>query len=285
MLLPAVVVGLTVLSLSPLWAIRWTAPFGNVTTMLLTPGSALVSMASRWLMPQRRAEGQTDLEKTLFEEVEHYKTLYLRSKEQSERLQRQIEDMQRGQTINSELPVRQVLVPVVGTSSDLSSGLLRVRAGESLGISPESTVAVTGGLQIVGRLTGVSGATALIQPITSKAAGKIAGKLMVDEPNGVGLLCLLEPLGDGRLRGKVESPEGASPTPPPEIGQTVRLSDDRWPASSQMFIVGKVESVEQDAASPLRTVITVAPTVSIERLSEVTLRITTTESTPTGGKR
>lgn len=285
-LLPGVVLVLIGLSLFPLSWIRWVQPFGNVTTALLTPGSAVVSTASRWLLPKRKQEGQTELEKSLLEEVEHYKTLYLRNKQLTEKQQRQIEELQRGQTIYTELPVRQVLVPVVGTSSDLSSGLLRIRAGESLGISPENTVAVAGGLQIVGRLSGVTGATALVQPITSKAAGKIAGKLMVDEPNGIGLLCLLDPLGDGRLRGQVESPSTGTPVPPPEAGQTVRLSDERWPASSQMFILGKVESVQQDAASPLRTVITVIPTVSIERLSEVTLRITDSGTpTGTGGKR
>ena len=102
----------------------------------------MVSTASRWLLPKRKQEGQTELEKTLLEEVEHYKTLYLRNKQLTEKQQRQIEELQRGQTIYTELPVRQVLVPVVGTSSDLSSGLLRIRAGESLGISPENTVAV-----------------------------------------------------------------------------------------------------------------------------------------------
>lgn len=284
-LLPGVVLVLIGLSLFPLNWIRWVQPFGNVTTALLTPGSAVVSTASRWLLPKRKQEGQTELEKSLLEEVEHYKTLYLRNKQLTEKQQRQIEELQRGQTIYTELPVRQVLVPVVGTSSDLSSGLLRVRAGESLGISPESTVAVAGGLQIVGRLSGVTGATALVQPITSKAAGKISGRLMVDEPNGIGLMCLLDPLGDGRLRGQVESPASGT-VPAPEAGQTVRLSDERWPASSQMFILGKVESVQQDASSPLRTVITVIPTVSIERLSEVTLRITDSGMpTGTGGKR
>lgn len=286
LLFPGVVFFLIVMSLSPLKWVRWVEPFGNITTAVLTPGSAVVSIGSRWLLPKRKQEGQTDLEKTLLEEVEHYKTLYLRGKQQTEKLQRQIEELQRGQAIYTELPVRQMLVPVVGTSSDLSSGLLRIRGGESLGITPENTVAVAGGLQIVGRLSDVTGATSLVQPITSKGAGKIAGKLMVDEPNGVGLMCLLEPLGDGRLRGQVESPASGAQAPAPEAGQTVRLSDDRWPASSQMFILGKVESVEQDPASPLRTVITVVPTVNIERLSEVTLRITDLSAPlTTGGRR
>lgn len=278
-LLPVVVLMLIVVSFFPLnWIRWWVQPFGNITTAVLTPGSAVVSVGTRWLLPKRKPEGQTELEKSLLEEVEHYKTLYLRNKQLTERQQRQIEELQRGQTIYNELPVRQVLVPVVGTSSDLSSGLVRIRASEAMGISPENTVAVAGGLQIVGRLSSVTGATALVQPITSKAAGKISGRLMVDEPNGIGLMCLLEPLGDGRLRGQVESPATGAPPPDAEAGQTVRLSDDRWPASSQMFILGKVESVQKDAACPLRTVITVVPTVSMDRLSEMTLRITDTMS-------
>jgi hypothetical protein len=53
----------------------------------------------------------------------------------------------------------------------------------------------------------------------------------------------------------------------------VRLDDDRWPESAQRFVLGKVESVEADPANPLRTIVTVVPTVEVERVSEVTLRI------------
>ncbi len=271
-MLPGVVLVLIVMSLAPLEWVRRLQPLGDIVTAVLTPGSAVVSMASRWLMPARRGPVQTEEEKLAREELEHARLLYLRDEEEIRKLRQQIADLQKMAPFVSDLPVRQVMVPVVGTSSDLSSGLLRVRGGESMGIT-SNTVAVASGLQLVGRVTSVGAATSLVQPFTSRAAGKIGGRVMVDEPNAIGLRCLLDPLGDGRLRGQVESPEGGAQTPPPEVGQTVRLSDDRWPASAQMFVLGKVESVQEDPASPLRKVITVMPTLTVDRVSEVILRI------------
>jgi cell shape-determining protein MreC len=279
---PGVVLALIVLSLTRLNWLRWVQPFANLTTALLTPGSALASAASRWILPARRDPSQTENERILLEQLEHAKLLFLQGEDENRKLRAQIAELQRGILLNPDLPVSPLLVPVVGTSSDLSSGLLRVRGGESLGITP-NTVAVSSGLQVVGRVTSVSGATSLVQLFTSKAAGKISGRVMVDEPNGVGLRCLLEPLGDGRLRGQVESPPSGVSAPPPEAGQTVRLADERWPTSAQMLVLGKVESVEQDPASPLRTIVTVLPTLSVDRVSEVILRMVGDDSS--GGKR
>jgi hypothetical protein len=98
---------------------------------------------------------------------------------------------------------------------------------------------------------------------------------MVDEPNNYGLKCVLEPVGE-KLRGVVEAPASFAADgekPKPEPGHTVRLDDDSWPESSQRFVLGRVETVAADPASPLRTIITVVPTVKVEIVSEVTLRI------------
>lgn len=287
MLLPATVLSLVVLSMFPDSWLRWVQPFANLSTALLTPGSAVVSMGARWLMPERRDPAQSETERVLREESEHWRTLYLRGEAVNERLRRQIEDLQRGLSFHADLPVRQLLVPVVGASSDLASGLLRVRAGESLGVTP-GTVAITSGLQIVGRVSSVSGPTSLILPFSRKAAGRVGGRVMVDEPNNVGVRCLLEPLGDGRFRGQLEAVTATADSPappPPEVGNTVRLDDDRWPASAQMFIIGRVESVETDPSSPLRTSVIVLPNVNIERVSEVTLRLVGDLPATPGGSR
>lgn len=269
--MPGVVIVLIVLSLTKLSWLRWVNSVANIPTAILTPGSAVVSTAAGWVLPAKRPVVTSEREKALVEELEHWKTLYQREERNNEKLRKQIAELQRGRLINPESNITQFVAPVVGMSSDLSSGLLRVRAGENIGVV-QGTVAVTDGVQIVGRVTSVSGPTSLIQPITRKGGPKVAGRVMVDEPNNVGLKCLLEPIGL-RFRGVVEAPDATSATLKPEPGHTVRLDDDRWPESSQRFVLGKVESVEADPANPLRTIITVVPTVEVERPSEITLRI------------
>jgi hypothetical protein len=111
---------------------------------------------------------------------------------------------------------------------------------------------------------------------------------------GVPLLgSVLEPVGDGTLKGDVlrigpGSPEATGALPIPVVGQVVRLDDTGWPDSSRMLIVGRVESVSTSPEDPLRPVIVVRPTINVERLAEVLLRIqdsSTLELTPEGGKR
>lgn len=277
LLLPSVVIVLIVLSLTKLSWLRWVNSVANIPTAILTPGSAVVSTAAGWVLPAKRPVVTSEREKALVEELEHWKTLYQREERNNDKLRKQIAELQRGRLINPESNITQFVAPVVGMSSDLSSGLLRVRAGENIGVV-QGTVAVTDGVQIVGRVISVSGPTSLIQPITRKGGLKVSGRVMVDEPNNVGLKCLLDPIG-GRLRGVVEAPDASvASTLKPEPGHTVRLDDDRWPESAQRFVLGKVESVETDPANPLRTIVTVVPTVEVERVSEVTLRIASDSS-------
>jgi hypothetical protein len=109
---------------------------------------------------------------------------------------------------------------------------------------------------------------------------------MLDDDAGSGLECLLSPSADNTLRGPVEDARGIEPSP----GQIVRLADsDRWPASAQMLLVGRVESVEPDPNQPLRKVVIVRPSLKLDRVSEVVLRISADAAEldvqPKGGPR
>ncbi|HZW10279.1 MAG TPA: hypothetical protein VFF69_10290, partial [Phycisphaerales bacterium] len=93
---------------------------------------------------------------------------------------------------------------------------------------------------------------------------------------GEGFACKLRPAGDGTLKGDVGDP-GAQGSRLIQPGQVVRLFDRHWPASAQMLVIGAVESVEPAPDSPLRPVIVVRPTVALERVTEVIVRITPEE--------
>ncbi len=259
---------LLILSLLPLRTIAWVGWFGNLAEIVITPVRHPFALVSRWLSPPRAAHSD-EATRVLEEELEHARQLYLQTLDENVKLRSTIQELQRGIALNPELAVQQISASVTGSSGDLAAALLHVRAGEKQGVTI-NTVATAPGLQLLGRVVQVSARTCQVQPITSKSSGTIRGKLMLDEDTGAGLECLLTPGPDGTLRGPVEDARGIEPTP----GLIVRLADtDRWPASAQMLLLGKVESVEPDPNQPLRKTVTVRPTLKLERVSEVVLRI------------
>ncbi len=146
--------------------------------------------------------------------------------------------------------------------------------GASQGVT-QNTVATAPGLQLVGRVIGVTGRTATIRPITDRAAGSLRAMVMLDEGSN-GLLTNLSPIMDGTLQGDVEDRRTPDGKPiEPQVGQLVRLADPRWPKNADMLLVGKVEQVLPSPAQPLRRMVVVRPTIDrLDRLSEVVLRVT-----------
>jgi hypothetical protein len=60
---------------------------------------------------------------------------------------------------------------------------------------------------------------------------------------------------------------------PPEIGQLVRLADKSWPRNAQMsLVIGAIERTPEPDSVGFY-IVTVKPTLDLERLSEVVLRI------------
>ena len=64
---------------------------------------------------------------------------------------------------------------------------------------------------------------------------------------------------------------------PPEVGQLVRVDDKSWPRNAQMaLVIGAIERPpEPDSVGWY--IVTVKPTLDLERLSEVVLRISPEE--------
>ncbi len=273
--LSAAVAILVLLCVVPVRFLGWLEWPAHLPTTLVVPISHPLSIVGRWLAPARREQIDDAAVRALQLENERLKRLYLSQYEETKRYRELAEMLQRGRSLSTDVPVDLVAFPVVGVSSDTSSSLLTVRAGERDGVTP-NTVATVDGVQLVGKVDSVRGRTCTVRPITDPAVNRIGGRVMVTDLGPEGLACSLEPIGDGRLRGDLEY---LAPTPDrpavPEVvaGMTVRLDDPAWPAGAQMLVIGTVERVERDEAQPQRRVITVRPTADLRRVSTVILRI------------
>lgn len=261
-----------ILGLLPARSVRWVSWFGNVADLLVAPVQHPFSAAVRALRsPPSPDAVDAEAVQTLRQDLQEALLLYHRVRDENERLRAQILDLQRGLALAHDLPVRQIAAPVIGGSSDLSTRMLRVRAGRRDGVE-FNAVAVVRGVHLVGKAVEVSPRISKVLPITDRAAGRIHGVVMLDELTP-GPLGSFEPLGDGALRGRLEftlDPEAAQPRI--AAGATVRLSDDQWPEHAQMLVIGAVEAIEPAPEQPARQIVTVRPAVRLDRVSEVVLR-------------
>jgi cell shape-determining protein MreC len=276
LLLPGALVLSGIFALIPA---RWSGWVGELSRLVIIPTAPIsrnvLAMSRSVLSPPEPPKAE-EL-KLLEERKQEFETLYLRERAETQRLREMIRELQLGLSLNPEARVQQLVAPVIGTSADLSAGLLSVRTGPSIE-TDRTTVATTTGLQLVGRVTSSSGPTCFVMPITRRSAGKIQVAIMTGEgPAEIG--ANLVPVGDGTLKGDVlrisgdASVDPGAGAPAAAVGQIVRLDDMDWPKSARMLIVGRVESVSPSPSDPLRQVIVVRPTVNIERLSELLLRL------------
>jgi hypothetical protein len=257
---------LAVLALVPARYGRWTDGLGDAATLIIAPVTQPVRQTTAWLLGDPGSHDPTAVQ-LLQQERDIFRTLWLQERERGQHLEHLVTDLQRGALAN-ELPVRQLSRRVIGTSSDGSGDHLTVRAGMREGVEV-NVVATTAGVQLAGRVVTVDSLFSSVQLITSKAAGWIAGVVM-GEGDVRGAKVLLSPIGESRLQGYVE--HGAEDV---QVGQLVRLDDEKWPRSARMLVLGQVTEVDKGIDGRLRVI--VKPTVELGRLSEVVLRLTLPE--------
>lgn len=257
---------------------------GDLADTMLTPISDPAAKVSRWLAPASRArQAEPEELRTLQDQIDTLSLQLARERAEVVRLNRLIEQLQGGIALNPDLPVRLLAAPIVGSSSDLTSGLLKVRAGTAQGVAP-NTVAVVDGVHLMGRIVSASPRTSVVEPITNRGAGPIRGRVILSDSPSDWPICELHPGGDGTLSGVVEDrrTDPDQLATPVAVGQTVRLDDPAWPRSSRMLIIGLVTEVGSAPGQELRKIITVEPTVRLDRVAEIILRIT--EEAEEGGE-
>lgn len=272
--LAAAALALLVFSLIPSrTSARWAAYLRDPVETIVGPIQATLSRLVRQ-RPERTAGPGGPADEALLRELDEYKLRYHQLTMEVDRLNRQIADLSRGAAIMRDLPVRQLAAAVIGSGSDPTDTTLKVRAGSREGVVVNS-VAVVGGVHLIGRVVDVRRLECFIRPITDRASDLIQGSIyLTDDVKGP--LCALRPTGDGTLRGDVEFQ--ADPTdpasaggPPIKPGMTVRLEDDNWPPHSWALVVGLIEEVE--VLDNQRRRITVRPVFRPDRVSQVTLRV------------
>lgn len=271
---------LTLLALLPSGWVAWAGWFGSLADKVIAPISHPISSAASLLRPPESREHEHNVE-TLEEELNLERFNRLQAENRAKRLAAQLAELTRAAQINPDIEVRLVPAPRTGQTS---TGLLNVRASRAQGVVAGS-IATAAAVQLVGTIEDVDASTGLcrVLPFTNRAVNPMGGIVMLDDAGSATRACLLTPQGDGTLRGDVESAGPDAPAATLAVGQTVRLRDDAWPEHAQMLVLGRIERVEPHPQAPLRSVITVRPTVDPLQVSEVVIRAPINAPGNTGG--
>jgi len=239
---------------------------------ILTPAAAPMRAVGLWIRPPQRTGVSDDpAVAAIEEERDRFYALWRRSEQTAEELAALVVELQRGRALNPEIEFAQIVAPVVGSTTERAGAVLQVRAGRDRGVTTNS-VAVYQSVHIVGRAVEVGARVSDVVLVTNRRTGWL--RAAVDPGEGRALLgCQLQPVeGEELLRGELDSDvQGV------EVGMLVRLTDESWPRSARMLVLGRVVRVEPKETQPLRMVVTVRPEADLRRLSQVILH------TPTEG--
>ncbi|MGD9690857.1 MAG: hypothetical protein AB7K52_15055 [Phycisphaerales bacterium] len=285
-----VVVALLLSTLLPPGALRWTGWLAQLVERLVIPVQAPVEAVMRRITARRSGdESDSPALDEARDQAELFRTLYRQAQEDVARLRNTIDDLTAGRVIQPGMGVVQIPAPVIGSSGGTGSKILKVRAGSDLGVAAGDVVTFRG-IHIVGRvMSQVDAKFCWVQALTDRASGganlegrgRITGHVFLDgadprrpvDPSAQRVTCLLAPTSDGRLSGDaqyvVPTADRAAPAIP--IGSVVRLVDDRWPATAQMLVLGRV--VRVDPKPNQRLVVTVEPQYDLAALREVIVRV------------
>lgn len=267
----AAIIVLGALAVLPMRWTAWAGGLRHVPLLLIAPVSGLASSLTGWMV-RDAADTDSPAVRQAREQLELFQSMYLQQRALVEQLQTQLDEFRAHE---QPLGLRHLLARVIGSTSNPGSGVLIVKAGRRHGVEPR-TVAVAGGAQIVGRIEDVSATTCSLVLITTLAAGPVGGIVPADNSEDPPIkMPALFPMKDGTLVGLVyyEEVRADKTRRDLKVGDTVRLSDDTWPASAQMLVLGTVERIDNTPESPTRQRATITPTMRLDRVTEVTLRL------------
>lgn len=268
--MPATIIVLVVLSLAPIRFTNWTNWFAAQTNVIIMPIAHPLGLAIDKIIPPATSNPlASDRERTIVNELDRVRTQLLQTREENQRLTKLIDQFSRGAKITKNIDVRQIHRPRI---SSLIGDHLLIRTGKIEGLT-QGTVVVVDAVQLLGKISRVDGKTSTVLPITAKSAQQILATVMLNDSGSQQVKCLLEPVGDGTLRGEVAR-SASDESWQVKVGQEVRLLDSQWPQHAQMLMIGTIERIERNEAQPLRQRIIVRPTVAdLRRVPEVILRL------------
>ncbi len=260
------------------WRLSWSRDLAEIVRFPMRPFTHAGTTLAGWLRPPPATiEGVSPEGRAIIEQLtrdrDEAQRLYHAEHLKVVKLREQIAQLQRIPVENRSVASRLVIAYVTMRSPGAALGPveLTLEAGAPRTV-PAGTIAVHGGVHLLGRTVGPAEAgRCSLLPIANDATGPLRTAVFprhdieadLEEAARLHLL----PTGGGTFTGEVPRDE------PIAEGDVVRLADDAWPATAQMMVLGTVTDVRVDDNEPLRHLVTVEPDFVVRDVAEVTLVI------------
>lgn len=253
----------------------WLSVFRDPVLALVAPvsgpASAVASMARKG--EDRRPAIEPD---ELRRQRDFYRAEYERALARIQTLEAQVTALQSGVAPLQDYETLLLDAPRIG--SDLEGGAILVRQGKRAGVVPDQTVATArqAPQHLVGIVTEAQTAISTVllanDPRVRVGQHRYIGALVLPEgevtPEAFAMAarCDLTAAGDGTyVSEEIAANSGV------EVGNIVHLSDDNWPVSAQMLVLGHVRQVIP-LENPLWVTVVVEPDFDLSRVRHVVLR-------------
>jgi cell shape-determining protein MreC len=263
----------------PVSWLRWTNDLSAIVDVPVMPAKQLANTLQAWLRPAQSSLDFTgDAAETielLNNEKEKFKTMYQRSVGEIENLREQLQQLQQLQELWPRTDVQYVVARLAGRSPVEAIGHVTLNRGSSSGIT-EGTVAVWGGAQLIGRVVEVDRLRSIMMPLVHPGNSELGAVIFprdhAPESSVQATQTELRNQGNGSFEATVDHLLDI------KVGDIVRLSDNGWPPSAQMLIIGEVEEVRPIDDNPLWRRLIVRPQFRAHNLPFVNLMLEDVET-------
>lgn len=272
---PAALMVTLALALLPAGWLGWLRDPAEILSIPLAPFSDAGNRARTWLRrpPPDPDAPMTGREAELIEEARKFERLYHATQLEIEVLREQLDQIRGVNLDDLGIAVDLEAASVTGRDATSIVGLLELNKGERHRVDL-STIAVYMGQHLIGRVTDIDRQRSFLTPITNSAIGLIRGRVFPrdrrDVPTDAAPQVQLTAQNDGSLTAEIASEHDIN------VGDVIKLTDQRWPQAAQARIVGYVERIDPKHDAPLRNIITVRPLYQPHEIARVTLMIEST---------
>lgn len=267
---PAALAVTVVIALLPSPWLAWTSGPAELLGFVVQPLSSLGQLAGSWIRQGTASGGEDESPEAARwrEEAERFQQLFRAEQLRVQELEEQLKQLQLIPVDHLNVPVIRMNARIVAGHPTSPTGSVTLRGGSQAGITI-GTIAVHGGVHLLGQVVEVSPFSSRLRPLVSQATRDIQAVIVPADRLDTRLrdampVCLVA-RGDGTFVADGEAIWSLAE------GDLICLADPAWPQAAQGMVVGTIRSVQVKDSEPLRNEIIIRPRYRLLDLSSVVL--------------
>lgn len=263
-------IAVIVLAFMPARWLRWTSDVAGIVNVPLMPFRHMGLSLAGWLSPEHEVRiREFEGEQHLLQQYEELDRRYIAAQMRIAELEEQLVQIQQIPMTELDVPTRLLSASITARDPRSRTANVQINRGRQHGVV-EGTIAVFGGVHLIGKVSSVDRVSSMVLPITNPDHGSLwAIVFPTDQPMTTvsdAVAIELRPRGDGAF---VAEPQADVPISRGDLVRLAAMHD--WPRSSLGMVIGVVESISNEQS--LRKHVIVQPRYEAVHVPSVVLKI------------